>query len=697
MKKNKFKIVFIIIVILLLLIGVFLIPNKNKLSYDDNILLKIGSFKVTESEFNNFHNSYFKNSGNSGVENSIMYFIKTGLIIQEAQRLKIDSDKEFYRCVHLNMKQSVIEKYRNYKIQEQKISIKDIKNSYEYGKYKLIADYVQIRQSQKNYVGLIERLMKGGASIQEIYNNSALQDIANDNDNIFFFEDIEILCGFFSNDVERKIFKLNTGDIAIVKTPAYSYIFRIINKVKNKQDSFIYESDIIRKRIAISRLSESQDLAFCNTIGKKIIIADFLNSINLSVSPLKNNGSIDNNIIATYNKTQIDVNYLINKIKSLPEYVQDYFQNKYTRSDAIISLIILDKDNLLNNGIPKSDYFFSQQLDRTNESQNVFNSQNFLIDTLKLEKVINEINKISSHSSHQKRLIKAPSLSLLKNFKTGYRFNYPWLSPEIFPNLDSIELNFYNLSFLDSFQFKQNFYNEIIATKGKWKLTVKDFFKELEILSPRTIIELVKIDNSVKLINYLANKQNDSNGKTYINYELLQRLNVTAFIKEKFYFPEEDDIVATLNEQQISVHDLRMLIAELPFEKKQEILDNNTRVLETTRLLKDFFIYNYITKTDFYKKIDSVEFSKRIEDVMLAQRFLGLLKDNNSPNDASKLNEIQYQFAFKKVVNKKLDDYLELLLSNGKIELNLKLCKKLNISSEKIKKNYKLNVTDLIL
>jgi hypothetical protein len=432
-----------------------------------------------------------------------------------------------------------------------------------------------------------------------------------------FYENITVEAGYFIPEIEKKIFEMKCDTVLGVNSTSYNYVIYLKRRFEDSQHLYFIQMEDIRKRIAIAKQIESGNLFYDDYILNQNITInlDVLKSIDFSCSPLAKSDK-SNGVIATYNGKNINSNKLLAGIMSLPPEIQMFFGNSITKKNAIKTWIISNnkikspdlistlRERLIVQSVIENELKIQQVKDTIpflmNWIENLNNqSSNSIKDFILSEAYRNGIDKNVEIKSDELK-------SELPSFVSEKNDSSFWLSSKEINDNDQLSIDFIKLEKLKIPENK-SYENRILAYKGDWKLTVKDYINILNKLSSSDRVGILRGDNPLKLITYLATHEGkiaDVNHIMIDHKTLNNFVNVTkGIVNFTGTLVKEGEVVGALDSVRITVDELRWKILAMPEKQKKEFLNELTREEAFRKLLIQEFWLRKGNKLNIEKDI----------------------------------------------------------------------------------------------
>jgi len=584
---------------------------------------------------------------------------------------------------------------KNYKIEIMSNYIRDkrlkIENIHDWKIKKIITDYNQeimvdyiwVPSNNKKIADQLFEYVKDGAYLDMLLlHNDAMKW---DNAGVEIYKNRIIKVGSMIPEVIEKISKLKPEEIIRLKTKSGYHIIRLINRTqfsKNKYPNYnMGQMDSIRERLAIAQAIENGDLIFNEYALNKEINSRFLNLIDFSIKPLEIDEKLQNDskIIAEFEGKVYTEQELKTKICTLPQNIQALFRNKPCRIKALATLILIE------NGCPlvkdRNERIISELKNALNneEKDTISCLTKWLTNNLINKSASGSLIPILQKSGSNKYFNQGkdylskmnPDFSTMVNEEK--REYYQWLTPEIFEGLDKLRINFIAL---ENFKLDSTNYNkeQVLAFSGKWKLTVGDFFRTLNTLTPESRLDIAKGDNVIRLIEYMAQDEgrikNIHNIK--INHRLLKEIDIIGYsIDETQPYINENTVIGEFGKIKIDVKMLRKIIAGLDQEENKSFQGNRLSIFRKM-LVQAYFLSlkdEYKIENDSYFKRKLVEYENQI----LFQIFY----KKNIYIEPIDIVDTRLNYYVNTIINKlkqeRLEKYLNETMKETKIQVNKKL------------------------
>jgi hypothetical protein len=172
-----------------------------------------------------------------------------------------------------------------------------------------------------------------------------------------------------------------------------------------------------------------------------------------------------------------------------------------------------------------------------------------------------------------------------------------WLQPHKINGYNQLKLNFEKIEKMKITQ-KNTVDDQILASSGNWSMTVKDFKKELDQLTPVTRLDIANNNLLHEMIEYLAKRNGIPDSGLIVNSNLFESIDIMDKSYDQLnYVFDESATVGTLENIDLSVKELRKLIVRLGEFEKNKFLNLSTRKESFNEIItKKFWLNLYDRK-----------------------------------------------------------------------------------------------------
>ncbi|MDR0573385.1 MAG: hypothetical protein LBG96_05045 [Tannerella sp.] len=152
-----------------------------------------------------------------------------------------------------------------------------------------------------------------------------------------------------------------------------------------------------------------------------------------------------------------------------------------------------------------------------------------------------------------------------------------WLQPYKIKGCNRLKLNFEKIEKMEITQ-KNTVDDQILACSGNWSMTVKDFKRELDKLTPVTRLDIANKNLLREMIEYLAKKNHASDSGLIVNSDILESIDIMGKSYDQLNpVYDENTIVGTLENVDLSIKELRELVVRIDEFEKNRFLNLSTR------------------------------------------------------------------------------------------------------------------------
>jgi len=188
-----------------------------------------------------------------------------------------------------------------------------------------------------------------------------------------------------------------------------------------------------------------------------------------------------------------------------------------------------------------------------------------------------------------------------------------WLQPNKINGYNQLYFDFDKIEKMEITQ-KNTIDDQILAYSDNWSMTVKDFKKELDKLTPITRLDIANNNLLPEMIEYLAEKNNIPKSKLIVNSNLFKSIDIMGNSYDQLnYVFDENTIVGKLGKFDISVKELREIITKLSEYDKNKFLNLTSRNESFNEIItKKFWLNLYDRKIiednpDFKKELSGFQ------------------------------------------------------------------------------------------
>ncbi len=588
--KSKYT----VIIILVCVSGLFSCNRENE--QGKTVVLKVGECEFSNIECNEILSKYLIFYSNSEDTAKTLLFndlIQIGLLynhIISNDSLKVSPKK------HLDDIEFVLNALRTIKTARVRVNEKDILKSYKRGKEKLIINYIWSSPDHKSISQNFHTYIKAGAKPSELKKNSEL----NFKSDCTRFEEGKIIYpGTLIPELEKKVFEMKVDEVKLIATKGGYHIVQLLRREPNRQLSYKMEQETIKKRMVSAIMLEQGEILFdLERLKRKVKLNnDLISFTDFNIIPLnpdysKDHEEKDQTVLAYYDNRTYTIADIKKKVILLPDSIQDLFINQQTRPNALKAIILKDADPFYQDK--------NERMDKNNKEQVA--PQKLMKKILVFDKGGNKLNEDKSIENLESLLsrdycfgkesilnfIQRKSVKGKKNKEEAGTDDNIMINPEEWidtRNCKTLLPVSINTSLLSTLEFKRKrvLSEEIIAKRGKWRITVGDFENEIDNYDLKTLELITPLKQRMKVVKYLEQvsfkNKADYEGKLLINKESLYKINVSKRILALKYPYNESSLVGKLEGIKIKLGDLRENIDSLPDELKEQ-LNNKSNLKE---------------------------------------------------------------------------------------------------------------------
>jgi len=646
----------------------------------DDIVIKIGNFLVDRQQYENQLEKLTTTYDELTQEEAALFlldnYISAGLLVEAAKKLNYEQHQDFIEKDVAYKEQLVIKysKYLRANYSKHRMDERLIK--------KILQDevwihYIRIPKKHKELSKSMLRLMNGVTAVKDILENPEITEW--NSKGLSFYGDIPLRHAILTDKLMEEIMLMQDEEVKIIKAKSAYYVVRRLlpKKLPVMDDEF---GKTVQQNLLMAQSLEKGDIIFEPYRLEESIKRNemLLSKIDFSIDPFYPDSDFVANICGRF----INENEIKEKISELPVNIQCLFINRSTRVRAIATLILLNyykeektekpwlqnKDkfqeilsNTLKNNAPEDTIVFLKKW-ITNELEK-YNNATFK-DNLTYIEITDKKNK---ENLHNKKLYEVRD----------------WLQPSEIIGYNQLKLNF---ELIEKMKITQTYTidEQILAYSDNWSITVKDFITELDKLTPLTRAELVNNNLLSEMIQYVAKRDSGNDSQLIINSNLFESIDIMGMSYDQVnYIVEENAIVGTLGNIDLSVKEFRDLIVKMSKSKKNRLLTSDSRSKEFNELIINKFWLNL-----YDKKIieDNPDFKKEIlnyQNKLLVELLYKYQIQANIPQIDNEQLNIKVQYAVSSIAEDKLLVYIQTLMQDYPVLVNINFFKKhLNIDIE---------------
>ncbi len=657
--------------------------DKNK----DTILLRVGSYEVSYDEFNKKADKLLAyNNGFSKRELNLLLFdnyISAGLLIESARKSNYTQNEEFTEKYFRYKKQLISEYNQLHRVKAIRLPSLTERDLEKYFQDDIKIDYVRIPQGNKELSTLMAKKLKSGDQIENILTGPDLERW--NKMGLSFYDYISIDSVVLTKKILDKIIRMKENEVAVIKTKSADHFIRVLERIKrptpgiNKNQTFLN----LKKAYAL----DNGDVLFDKYTMRNAIKCnqEVLLGIDFSVQPVLPESEKDSDLLAVLFNRTIREEEVIKRIPELPQNIRSLFRNRSTRINAVAALILSDHRD----DIPKIPFFYEGAY------HNAY--QSVLIDELNKNSPKDTIsffrewigNELKTHQTNS--IAEALKSKIQSGQRAGDQFDfegqrvpvpggsYTWFHPEILPGYENLKLNF---GMIGNMKVEEavNKEGEILAYAGHWKLTVEQFRKELNNLTPKTRIAIARNGNAGEMIRYLAEHEANIYSDITIDMTLLNSIDMIGnSIDSVRPVINENDTVGVLGNISITVAELRSLEMSLSKIEKKKLTAGDTRRETFNNLIINKFWLNQRPEKETENDAGFVKALKKYENLLLAEMvyhreiYVKPLRLNDKDLD------ILFRKAIKVINEERLKEYIQRASMENRIEINQKVLADLNL------------------
>ena len=661
--------------------------DKNK----DTILLRVGSYEVSYDEFNKKADELLAyNNGFSKRELNLLLFdnyISAGLLIESAKKGNYTQDEEFVEKYFRYKKQLISEYNQLHRVKTIRLPPLTEHDPEKYFHDDMKMDYVRIPHGNRELSRLMVKKLKSGDEIENILTGPDLERW--NKMGLSFYGCISIDSVLLTKKILDKIIQMKENEVTVIKTKSADHFIRVLERLKrptpriNKAQAFL--------NLKMAYALDNNDLLLDRYTMRNAIKCnqEVLLGIDFSVQPVSEESDKDSNRLAVLFDRTIRKEEVIKRIPELPQNIRSLFRNRSTRINAVAALILSDHRD----DIPKIP--FSSEGTYNNDCQSV------LIDELKKNSPKDTISFFREWIGNELRIHQTNSVAEALKSKiqcgqfagkiTNDQFShkdqtalvpggsYTWFHPEILPGYGNLKLNF---RVIGNMKIEEAVIreHEILAYAGQWKLTVEQFRKVLNNLTPKTRIAIAGNGNAREMIRYLAEHEANIHSAVTINTTLLNSVDMIGNSIDSIRpVINENDTVGVLGNISITVAELRSLEMSLSKIEKKKLAAKETRRETFNNLIINKFWLNQRPEKETENDAGFSEALKKYENLLLAE----LLYQHEIQVKPLRLNDkalnVLFRKAIKAINDERFKEYIQRASTENRIEINQKVLADLNL------------------
>lgn len=552
------------------------------------ILLRVGDFTVDSIQFSEKLKDWYEyDIPQEDVHTDLLdHFIGAGLLISKARELGYHKTELFKQQLAAEKQKIIADHFVEMRARKYKKPSKTIHKLIQKYPDKLIIDHIWVPRGHKDiYTEIFEKFEKR-VDIDLLTQNEQAKKWQNAGTKYYKSKTIEL--GGLYLPLFEKVYSLHKDELLALKTQSGWHIVRLIHRDHATHTSYDNEKQKINTALSIATALEKGDV-FADYEGLK-------NSVQLDIGTLKNIdfnirpiywGNKQADIVGSFKDCTVTSAQLINMLEPYPTNVKSAFNNKATRKQITTSLILKEMgayplSSQLKRRLPG---YINHSFGNIPEPLQSYNdSVQFFVD--KLEAYFTKYPNTDVTTMFYQDMLSQMDKSQFFKKKSNL------LNPRLFAERKLLKLNY---ELLDSSQYDTSKLNDtaVLAFCSPEPITVKAFKEELLKLSPDTRIQLAKGPNRNKFVKHLIGNSSDSNEKIEVNHELLDKIDIigTSLDSVRQYY-SESQVIAKLNNLEITISGLKRLVNELPDNKRKDFLNPITLVEATKNLIANQYIFD---------------------------------------------------------------------------------------------------------
>jgi len=702
--KNSNNDSFLILMFKYILILIIILSDscKNTIPQSQD-LLEIGDYKITDADF--IH--ALENNPYIGNDKSILFdnIISSGILINKAKKANYLSNSEVNKKLEYYRNELIVKYLIETKIAKKQVKEYEINRSYNLFKNKsLYIDFVWIPCDGEKFYREIFQMISNGEKFDDLQYKPLYETWHSAG--VRFFHEKVVQPGMFIEIIERKLVSSNVGEILKFKNNYGHMIIKILARLPDFR-SYSEKRGEIKHNIALAKEFEKGNLlvddAFINSDIKMNVWILILPCFNFFINPIQPK-DIKPGIIVRFKNREYTSDEVLNKILKFPQNIQALFKNRFTRSNALATMVLLEngckptnnidrfKDNLILQEYIKKQLYKKGALcsDTISAIYNLINQQLGGKNTNRLYSIWkenayksnipgNDLIKSTLEEVRHRTNTEFSELEEIISPKTDYK---PWPEPQSFEMLDSLKIDFNALENL-RIESKACADDQVVATGSNWKLTVKEFNETIRGLTPKSRLNLAKYNDVNGIIHFIAKKKNTIQDKyhTKVNFTVLNKIDIIgSSIDSLNSYIWEGTELASLHGVKITLNQLRNIVALLPDDIKKKYLNPSARKEPFVRLLvqKYWLEQNYINS--IMKKEEFKKEMERYTNFLLADA----LYNNDIYINPLGVPDEKLNYCLRNAINRvndnRLHDFLVQSAEKTKIKVNKKLVDLLGIN-----------------
>jgi hypothetical protein len=680
---------------------------KHNLPLSGN-LLEMGDYKITGDDF-----IVALNKNKWDVNDTMALFdnlISSGILVNHALNKDYMSNPDVQNKLKYWRDQLIIKYWIDTKIRKEEISDNDIKKSYNRFKNKVIeVNYTWVPGNNNKMYNEILKMIRNEERFEDFpYKPSSFSW---DSAGIRFFQNKLVEPGTFIGSVERKILRAKIGDILELEANHGRLIIKILAQLKDFKP-LAEKKEEIRLRIALAKQFEAGNLLYDDAyLISDIKMDPYILTIpyfNFFINPIQPK-DIKPGIIARFKEREYTSDDIRKKISILPQSLQALFRNRYSRANAIAILLLFD-----NGCIPASrvDGFKDKIFIQEYIKKQLFNKSSLCLDTINtvynslskqlLEKSSNRLYSLLKENAYKSDIGKDIFVqSKIKNVKDRTNPEYsefqdiisiktdynPWPAPEAFEMTDALQIDFYAIEnlIIEDITVPDD---QVIASGSNWRFTVKDFNKIISKLTPKSRINMAKHSDVREVVCMLAGENHAIRNEKdiHINYDVFKKIDIVGHsIDSVNFYKSEGLVLASLHGIEVTLNDLRNMVALLPPDVKKLFLNSGSRIEPFEKLIVQKYRLNQKDINSTIQNAGFIKEMKKYTNLILAES----LYNKEIHISPFELPDEKLNFYLREVINILNQQRLKafLLQSKEKIKVNRQLARLLGINT-KVSKYY---------
>lgn len=621
---------------LLLLGGASLLPvgcvQKGR---TDPILVRVGDYQVSRKAFKNELEKVNSEAIDLSMRDKITVvlddLISAGLVLKLAREGGGVMDAQYKRELEF-YKDLLYAKYG--KIYRSGLNTSSIDEGEPAGHGPVtttLIDYIYVPSFRKDACRDMEDRMLAGAKTEDLLQNPKLGEWSRLH--LRFYSRVATYSALLPEDISDKIGDVKVGEVAIFREGTGTYIIRVTKRAPEDREPLQEMDRMLNVKMAdaVERgdtMMDSYDLE-----REMNIDYGLYDQLNFDALPIEDLASRDTSdpVVVEFCGKQVREDQLRNEISRLPLSIQAMFRSQSLRIRATTNFILHEYAGIREalekkrTAIIAGERQFIRDRLRTDQ---VSDTTGYLVNLLRQSLVDGKsgsADEILAHAAGIHPQDEAAAVPEERGPGAGGRMqDYSWILDDDQRGGSNLRLNYGVIQKMAFHPCVDAPDNDILASGGSWKLRVGDLKNELEKLTPESRIELVKGDNRVRAIYYLADHRGGI-GDTEairINYGLIDRVDLVGNELDSMTQYKGNAVVASLYHTTLTENKIRESIAILPEDQRAIFLNRSpSRVRALRALLIAQYWQDQVDPRQLAKNEQFEEEWKKYENWLLAAAY----------------------------------------------------------------------------